>query len=441
MKLRLLGAILLAALFLNISRGSSKGGEIIVTMKSGRSVSSLNFEAGAHIVRQIPKRGIYLIETDDDLEKTVKKLRQNGSAELVETNGRFHLNSTDLFSEANPNLGAIMADLLDGQTRTTFYGTSVLKAYVAQPALKLIQLDSARQATTGAGTRVAYIDTGVDTDHPALKPWLDPGIDLIANRSVSELDGLSGQMADLLDQQMADLLDDRFFFLLDRSFQSLLNSGPDSMVFPSAFGHGTLVAGMIHVVAPHAVIVPIKAFDPNGYTTMFRVVEGVYAAIDLGVDVLNLSFSTSQTSDTLRKVLAEAHSKGIAIVASVGNDGRDGQGLYPAAYPKVHGVAATDFNDQLASFSNYGHSVAMAAPGAFVVSTSPGGTYAAAWGTSFSAPIVSGSIALVASLKARGNADSNLVINGADSIDSLNPGFENKLGRGRVNVQKALNVR
>src|SRR5262249_56049317 len=100
----------------------------------------------------------------------------------------------------------------------------------------------------GAGTHIAYIDTGVDFQHPALAPWLDPGVNVWNNStSASELDGLSQQMASLLDQQMTSLLDNRLVFVLNQVMASLLDGGspntgnsPNTLTFPPDFGHRTL---------------------------------------------------------------------------------------------------------------------------------------------------------------------------------------------------------
>jgi subtilisin family serine protease len=222
---------------------------------------------------------------------------------------------------------------------------------------------------------------------------------------------------------------------------SYLNNGDAQSDFPRAFGHGTLVAGVIHAVAPGAQIVPIRAFDARGYTSMFTVMEGVYAAIDQEIDVLNMSFSTGEESLALRLAISEAVSRGITVVASAGNEGREANDLFPAAFPGVHGVAATDSSDRIAAFSNYGKGISLSAPGAFVVSTAPGGRYAAAWGTSFSAPMVSAGAALLTAVGSRRNGEAALLINAADPIDALNPGFEKKLGKGRLNVRQALQQR
>jgi len=107
----------------------------------------------------------------------------------------------------------------------------------------------------------------------------------------------------------------------------------------------------------------------------------------------------------------------------------------------VFGIAATDLNDRLASFSNYGTGVSATAPGAYVISTLPAESTPPYGERPFSAPVVSGAMALLASNRGHGKSSATLVINTADSIDALNPGYEKKLGKGRINVRQALRIR
>jgi subtilisin family serine protease len=438
MKARLLGAVLIVGMTLSLSRAQSPAQTYIVVLKGNGSIGALNKAHGTNTLSQINGTPIYLVQgsTPGPNGLLLQQLQNDSSVASAESNAGVILNSSN--GPIDPTLVQQMASLLDGQTLTTFYGTTVLQSYVNQPAVNITQVSNVRNLSTGAGTHIAYIDTGVDFNHPALAPWLDPGIDVLNNRSASELDGLSQQMASLLDQQMASLLDQRFTFVLDQAMASLLDGGNTSGSLPPDFGHGTLVAGVLHLIAPGARIVPIKAFDAYGHTTMFAITQAVYQATQMGVDVLNMSFSTTQDSKAFRKAINDAHAAGVAIVASAGNNATNTVTYFPAAYPNVIGVAATDFSDRLASFSNYGAAVSMDAPGAFVVSTVPGGRYAAAWGTSFSAPMVAGEIALLASSRGQGQSDSTLVVNTADSIDSLNPGFTGMLGKGRMNALQAV---
>ena len=226
---------------------------------------------------------------------------------------------------------------------------------------------------------------------------------------------------------------------LDWSVMSLFGEGAASTggTLPPKFGHGTLVAGLIHAVAPEAGLVPIRAFDFQGNSTLFLATAAVYAAVDLNVDVINMSFSIGEDSRAFREALDYAWSHGVTLVASVGNDGTDAGNIYPAAYKKVIAVAATDLDDHIAPFSNYGKAVDVAAPGE-IVSTYPGGLYARASGTSFSAPLVSGSVALLVSLGQRNNAATQTIVRTADSIDELNPDFKKALGEGRINLLNAI---
>jgi len=444
-KIRAVFTFVLIIACISVSVAQQFAPEFIVSLKAGQSIAKVTQGTGTRVTRQIPGQSVYLLQANTGNADTVlQKLINNPGVAIAELNRSLRFDSgSGTLLPADANLVQSMAALLDGQTKMNFYGTDVLNAYVNQTALQIIRLKETRSITTGAGTRVAYIDTGVDSDHPALRPWLDPGIDLVGNGSVSEFDGLSADLSAWVNRNTPTLLDNRLAFVLRQSMAALLDdgSGQTAPDLPIAFGHGTLVAGVLHVVAPESRIVPVRAFDTNGNTTLFTLAEGIYRASDLGVDVLNMSFSTTTVSQTLQQSVLYAQRKGVALVASAGNESADAAGIYPAAYPLVTGVAATDFDDHLATFSNYGTGISIAAPGAFVVSTAPGGRYAMAWGTSFSAPIVAGSIALVSSVTPRGAASDATVITTSDSIDDKNPGYERQLGKGRVDVMNALKTR
>jgi subtilisin family serine protease len=447
-KHRVLSAIALLSLWIGVSPAQQPTPKIIVALRSGQPVDRVTRDTGTSVARQIPGQSVFLLQVNSGLPATAaQKLAQDPSVAFAELNQDLQLETASNRPTASDvQLGQSMAALLDGQTTTDFYGANVLDAYVNQTALQIVGVPQTRYISTGKGTRIAFIDTGVDADHPALQAVLESGIDLIGNGSISEFDGVSPDQATWVRGNGNSIIDTRLSFLLKQSMAALLDDGSGQLVppgFPQAFGHGTLVAGVLHAVAPEARIVPIRAFDAYGKTTIFKLAEAIYRASDLGVDVVNMSFSTTQVSKTLQQAVIYAQGKGVALVASVGNENQNAAGLYPASYPLVSAVASTDFNDQLATFSNYGSIVTVCAPGAYVISTAPGGRYAMAWGTSFSAPIESGAIALVAALNKNwvGSHNSVAVENTAVPIDDKNPSYAKQLGRGRIympNVYSAI---
>jgi subtilisin family serine protease len=116
---------------------------------------------------------------------------------------------------------------------------------------------------------------------------------------------------------------------------------------------------------------------------------------------VNMSFDLTSPSQALASSISAAEKKGIVFVASAGNDGKM-EMVYPAGLTTVMGVASTNDQDQRSSFSNYGDQIVwVAAPGEAIVTTYPFGGYAAGWGTSFSAPMVSGGVDLLESLNPR----------------------------------------
>jgi subtilisin family serine protease len=119
-----------------------------------------------------------------------------------------------------------------------------------------------------------------------------------------------------------------------------------------------------------------------------------------GANVINMSFSSTQSSQELQTAINYANSQGVVCVAAVGNDGKLNPPIFPAGYlSQVIGVASTNDQDIRSTFSNYGNGlVDVAAPGEADVTLYPGNNYAEGWGTSFSAPLVSGGVALLVQL-------------------------------------------
>src|SRR5260370_2773795 len=163
-----------------------------------------------------------------------------------------------------------------------------------------------------------------------------------------------------------------------------------------------MVMGIIHLVAPTAQLMPLKAFHSDGTASLSDILRAIYYGVQNGANVINMSFDTKTSSAEMQKALDYAKQQGVICAASAGNDGQGPPLLvYPAALQSdVMGVASTSDQDTRSSFSNFGNAIVwVAAPGESIVTTYPFNTYAAGWGTSFSAPFVSGGAALLHNLQ------------------------------------------
>jgi subtilisin family serine protease len=140
-------------------------------------------------------------------------------------------------------------------------------------------------------------------------------------------------------------------------------------------------------------MMPLVVVDENDLAAYSDIAEAIQYAADRGVRVINISIGGAVPSSTLQSAVDYAWSKGALIFASAMNTSSSDP-YYPAACNHVMAVSATDGNDRLASFSNYGNWIAIAAPGVSILTTVNGGGYAYWFGTSFSSPIVAGVAAL-----------------------------------------------
>jgi len=280
---------------------------------------------------------------------------------------------------------------------------------------------------------VAIVDSGLRITHEDLAAnlWVNPneiannGLDDDGNGVVDDVNGVS-----------------------------VLN-GVKSGVLTDEAGHGTHVAGIIGAVGNNGVgmvgvcwrvkLMACKFMDASGNGYISDAVTCIDYARSKGAKVINCSFGSSNSVYSLQTALNNCRTAGIVVVAAAGNDGSDNDALpfYPASYTldNIVSVAASDGNDALAWFSNYGqNSVDVAAPGYVIYSTYPsadnGYTYLS--GTSMAAPLVSGVLAL---MRARYPLESP-----AQLLRRLYDAADRKAGLagkcvtgGRVNLFNALN--
>ena len=230
---------------------------------------------------------------------------------------------------------------------------------------------------------------------------------------------------------------------------SYVNSGSDGTTDPH--GHGTWLAGIVAAqtnnlagiagVAYGGVqVMPVQVIAANGEGQDIDIMAGVVWAADHGADVILMSFSNPGFSQSLQDAIEYAWLQDVVLVAAVGNEAL-GEPTYPAGDAGVVGVSATDMNDALASFSNFGPAAFIAAPGVEIYSTGKVDPYVSLTGSSASSAIVAG---VAAFMRAVDPTLTNGVIVGrlarnADPAGSADPAVARTLvGNGRVNMPRAL---
>jgi len=291
-----------------------------------------------------------------------------------------------------------------------------------------IDAPEAWDITTGSSVIViAVVDTGVDYSHPDLSD------NMWSNTGETPDNGID---------------DDGNGYVDDVRGWDFIGNDKDPM---DLHGHGTHVTGIAAAEGDNSIgitgvcwtarIMPLKFLDANGYGTVADEISAIDYAIGNGAHIINASFGSDTYSQSEYNAISRANSEGILFIAAVGNDtlNNDASPFYPASYnlPNIITVAATDQDDNLTWFSNYGPTtVDVGAPGINIYSTSPGMNYQYMHGTSVAAPHVAGLAALIWGYNSSltHNEIKGIILNGVD----IKPTLSGKtFTGGRIN---ALNV-
>jgi len=212
----------------------------------------------------------------------------------------------------------------------------------------------------------------------------------------------------------------------------------DSTTSDDLNGHGTGVAGTIAQVAPGCCLLNVKVADDAGDAQPSWIARGIRYAADNHANVINISLFGGPPSRDVEEAIDYASGKDALVVAAAGNHGSSAP-TYPACYSNCIAVAASDESDSLASFSNHGDWVNVAAPGVQIYSTGLDNQYEATGGTSSAAALVSGEAALVFSVAADAKGNSITSDEVRQAIENTcSPINADGVGKGRINACAAV---
>lgn len=388
-------------------------GELVVKFQPGTSEAAkaaLREQVGASGVVSVMPDGERWKLADGAVDSAITALTADGAVKFA------HRNALRRLEAAPGDYAALQAP------NDTEYGK--------QWHLAKARFPQAWTRNRGKGVTVGVIDSGVDPEHPDLKPNLLPMIDEVV--AMGEKDVLNGQSYNNRD----------------------------------GHGHGTHVCGLVGAVAnnglgvsggaPEVKILPIKVTNANGDAGDAAITRGITDAVDKGAQVINLSIGGPEPSPILLDALNYAFQRNVAVVIASGNDGRAVN--YPAAYDGVISVGAVTEANKVARYSSHGERLVMVAPGG----GGPGGTegpamfsttptydcnitlferktknYGYMAGTSMAAPLVTAAAAILLAQEPGLPPAQIRTRLAATADDGGDAGFDEYFGYGVLNAEKA----
>lgn len=347
---------------------------------------------------KLPKtRTIYVLPEEMDRRECLEKMRQSG----IQTMRYLQ------------HLGMIVGDRQVSTIPHVLYTERDIRITITEPmiepqvtsennqmawGIERIGAPNVWRMSRGKGVRVAVVDTGISSQHPAIWPNYKGGINILSPQSPPE------------------------------DFN----------------GHGTHVAGIIAGrgekvnllgAAPRASLYAVKAFDRRGVANLSDLLASIDWCIGNRMDIINMSFGMSNVSELLRYAIQKAHRKGIIMVAATGNRGQKDKIDFPARYDETIAVGSVSENGVISRFSNMGKGIDIIAPGEKIPSAWLNGTTRVMSGTSMAVPHVTGTIALLLQLNGSLNPEYTryTLLQSASS-------FANIAGLGCVNAYRAVQM-
>jgi subtilisin family serine protease len=369
--------------------------EAVAKVEPGVDIDSFAINHSLTVLDRIESRSIAVFLSNTYMSTEELLIELNEIPEVIYAEPHLIMEDPEAQQKSEAFVDLTHPEFIDEVSPELFFG---------QSARGQINLDQAHDLATGLGAVAAVLDNGVDLLHPSLSQ------NLAANPYAAY-----------------DYVDN--------------DSIPAEEQGGEAYGHGTFVSSMIRMVAPDAAILPLRVLDSNGQGSLLDVAEAIYYAASLEVDVINLSLGTLMENQTLTDAIAFADSMGVCCVASVGNRNSSSES-YPAACYSVPGITAVDSNDIKAEYASYGDWVELSAPGVEIYGALADGEFGWWSGTSFSAALVSGTVALLRSAQPNlsPSAIRTLLSSTAEDIDDLNPEYLGQLGSGRLNCSATLSA-
>jgi thermitase len=309
---------------------------------------------------------------------------------------------------AEPNF---LTDMPEDSSTDRIYGWAGEDpvVYEDQTAVRRMNLSTAHDYSAGAGTVVAILDTGAQLDHPLLSESLHPlGFDFV------DRDPIPAEERNGLDMDGDGRVDE-------------------------GYGHGTHVAGIVHLGAPEAELMILRVLDSDGRGNTFWTASAIRFAMHGGANVINLSLGTAAPAVVLSDAVQAAAQQGVVIAAAAGNVATRAP-QYPAADLCAIGVAAVTYQGIKSDFSSYGAWVGISAPGEDIFSAFPENGYASWSGTSMAAPLAAAQASLLLSVEPEASLDRIGQLMGATSLllDARNPAYRGDLGYGLMNITASL---